>query len=87
MAIDDDIETAYNDVITKIAANTTKAAALRSIKQHILEIKLEEIPDPTIDEPRRTRMIIPNDTSKGTEIETTRRQQILTKVNADLAAL
>lgn len=88
MPIDYDIlDSALKEVMDKINQNHTERKNLENIHKIGESIQLVTVPDPTAEEPRRTKKVIPNDPMLGGEISATRQQEIYDKFLAGVALL
>jgi len=60
---------------------------LKTILRDAYSIVLLDLPDPTEEDTRRTKKVLPLDNKLGTEITVERREQIYEKIIANFAAL
>jgi len=85
MPIDEDIlESTISNLVDKINANSIQRTKLRELYAYAQEIALVSIPDPTPEEPSRTKKIMPIDKKLGTKITDERREAIYEKLLVDV---
>jgi len=88
MAVDETIlESTIVDLSEKLNAVSLERQNLKTIIRDAQSIVMVNVPDPTEEDPRRTKKELPQDNKLGAEITTERREQIYDKIIVDVAAL
>lgn len=84
---EDNLLNIESSLITKRNNNSLERQRITDAQRNLEEIKLVKLPDPTIDEPTKTKLVLPNDVGLGIEITVERREARYDKLLADFAAL
>jgi len=88
MPVDEaNLEVVKDDLRSKLNANSLERANLKKLLGTANNISEDVVPDPTADEPARTKKVMPQDRGLGTTMSTARRNSIYDNLVSEHGAL
>jgi len=88
MPVDEDnLDAIIVDLIKKTNTNFVQRQEITEIYKCAKRIELVDVPDPTIEDPKQTKKVLPMDDDLGLEITVQRREQIYDELISDIEKL
>lgn len=78
------LDNAIKDIVTKLNDNRVERRILDTLYKNITSIALKTVSDATPEDPRKTKLVLPDDSEIGDTITEERRQTIYDKVMVDM---
>jgi hypothetical protein len=88
MPVDESLlEAKIQEINTKLTENGVMRQTLKALHKNAINIQQVDVPDPTPEDPRKTKKEMPKDDDLGSQITPARRQEIYDKILVDCTEL